>query len=754
MAVIQGMASPKSVPPMVDESAAPSGQPLPPVQAQAVGEAAAPEFDYDAWAAQQTAAPAAESPAAFDYDAWAQGQVAAPGAPAEEFTTEQPGFLDRIGELPSRAKAALQVTDKEIKSSLESSFGKNNVRSKDGDTEYRGKDGKWRVWDAGTTAEDFTVDLIRPVIEEAPALAATVAAGIPAVAATIGSGGTLAAPSALGVAAARSGGALVGQGLADWLQSMTGVARDEDRSALLEYGLSAVLAPVSGAAADWATKKIAQKAAQSAAKKVLAPDVLYKSEIEGIKEGLDTVKKLGGLENIPGTDTPVMLSQLNPSNPIARDITKQASELPGFIQAQEQISQGFEDSSKAFLSTLGNINPEKTGTGQEFKNYVKSAIKEEGQVIGKLRDIVKTESGNAELPIPNLKKGVEGFAESLGFKINGQNEISNIKNFLVDESGYSKQAAEVLTNKTSKLLEKVTNKEGRMTAPELLGAYEELNGLYRNVISGGSETSPLFRQKVGELRRLVADELSDKVAVIGGEGAGNKYASSLKRYKELVEAGDEFSSLLEKDALASHSLSKAIFSKGANGLDTANAAKVLLKDRPDLLNDVKGSYIQDVLASTFDDVSQKTDWGKFYKKVLAPENKEVLDVMFGPEAKEGLKAYQLVGQAIQKGSIGAPGSSQRASFVKDLARSSSVLDAAKKGGELLFQADPEKALAEIISKEGIDNFLKTAPKQSRPVLKRALTGLGDLSLRAAQVSQVPAGRIGKEKSRQDANKAK
>lgn len=650
--------------------------------------------------------------------------------------TEDQGF----GELPARARASFQVTDKEIQKSLELDFGKENVRKKDGDIEYKGKDGKWRVWDDGITVEDFTVDQLRPVIEETPASVATY----------------LTAPLAIptggaATAAARAAGGFVGQGVGDLMQKLTGVERDEDRSALLEYGLSTVLAPAAGAMADYATKSIAKKAAAVEAKKLMSPDQLYKEEIAGIKEGLEKVKELGGMENLPGTNTPVMLYHLNPSNNDARQLTEAASKLNGYAQMEEHLVQGFDKSSRNFLETLGNINPDNMASGQKFKSYVEEAIKKEGQAIGAVRQGLIDAAGNGELPVPKLKSKVEAFASELGFKIGGETNIPGLKSYLVDEMGYSRQAADLVINKTNKMLEKVTNKEGRMTAKELVGAYEEMNGLYKNIMAGGQETSPLLRQKIGEFRRFFADELVDKSEVIIGKEAKSSYLSNLKNYKDLVTASDEFSGLLDKNNLASHSLSKAIFSKGSSGLDAAESAKTLLKDRPDLLNDVKGSFIQETIAKSQNKLG-KTDWVKFNKTVNNPELKPVIESMFGKDAAAGFKAYETVAQAIENGNVGAANSPSRALFLKNMALSgNSVLAAGNAAMESLKQVDADSAFMQIVSKEGIDNFIKTAPKNSKPFLKQILSGMQTLAQRSAQVGQIPIRRTGKNMSKEGAN---
>lgn len=761
MAGTKGMASPNKIQPIDPTIFTPQGVAIPQssVQLEPTG-----EIDYEALANEvaggQQIASYSQPTDEIDYESLANEVAGATqieqsvSATVDDFTQEQPSIMNRIGELPARAKASFQVSDKEIKTSLEQSFGKENVRTRNNSTEYKGKDNKWRVWDAGITAEDFTVDLIRPVIEEVPASLATLAASVPAVASMMASGGITAPASVAGVALARSGGALAGQATADFLQSMTGVPRDKDRSAVLEYGLTAVLAPVSGMMSDYATKTIAKNAAKSGTRKLIEPNVLYKEQIESTKQALDEVKKLGGLENLPGTNTPVMLYHLNPSNQTARELTEKASHLKGYDQMEQHLIQNFENSSQSFIKTLGNVNPENMKSGQEFKNYVEETIAKEGALIGDFRKSFKKEAGDVALKIPNMSKKVEDFAVNIGFdKVSSKGSKDFKKQWaeILVNDGYNKQAANIITDKTDKVLTKVINSDGSIKADELLGMYEELNGVYRNLAKRGADADPLFKSKIGELRRIVTDQLNESVGEVTGGDVGKKYMKSLAEFSELSKAGDEFSGLLEKNMVASHSLSKAIFGKGSNALDTAEAAKVLLKDRPDLIDDVKGSFLLDTMSKSVNKYG-KTDWIKFNKTILDPELQPVVKSIFGEKAIEGFKSYQTVARAIENGNVGASNSADRALFLKNLSTAGkSVVTASNAGLEAIRQITADNSFAEIITKEGIDNFLKTAPKDSKPFLKKILSGFQNLALRGAQVSDIPFRRLGKQESKENAN---
>lgn len=709
-------------------------------------------FDYDAWAQEQIAAQSGlpQEEDNFDYDAWAQEQLAG------ETTEEQPSILDRVMELPARAKASLQVTDKEIKQSLEGSFGKENVRSKDGLTQYKGNDGKWREWDGGITVEDFTVDMLRPIVEEVPASLATLAAAIPSVAAMISSGGIAIPAGVAATAAARSAGALLGQATADFLQSLTGVPRDEDRSAVLEYGLTAVLAPASGLLADYATKKIAQSAAKSATRKLMKPEDLYKESITETAEALAKVKSLGGMENLPGTDTPLMLYHLNPTNPAARELTEKATHLKGYGQMEEHITQNLEKSSLSFLRTLGNINPENMKSGKEFKGYLDEAFAKENALVDSVRKSFDAEEGlKSALKIPDMTKNVEDFAIRVGFDKTRSSGSKDFAKKWVDtliDSGYDPAAAKLLVSTTDDVLTKVTNSNGNMKAQELLGMYHRVNGIFRNLSARGHSADSLGKQKIGELRRIIVNQLNTSIGQVSGGNVEKAYVKSLGNLTEMFSAADEFEKLLDKNNLASHSLHKAIFSKGPNALDTAEASKVLLRSRPDLMDDVKGNFLLTTMAKN-KKADGRTNWLKFNETVNDPELAPVIKSMFGDEAVEGFKAYETVSRSIEIGNIGAANSADRALFLKNMgAAAFSKLAASNAALEALKQNSGAAALAEIATKEGIDNFVKTAPKDSKPFLKQILSVLQQSALRTAQVAEIPLRRTGKDMSRDKANR--
>jgi hypothetical protein len=636
-----------------------------------------------------------------------------------EQQTEPMGFL---GEAAARAKSSFAITQKELKQSLEDSYGKQNVRQVGEDLQYRnGTKGDWQTWDAGFEPVGDVLDFTRSVVEEVPASAATALAAIPAVATAIGTGGAGVPLAAGQIAAARSAGGVVGQALGDAVQALVGIERDPERSAAVEYSLTAALSPIAGAIGDFATKKLAQRTSQQA--KLLAPKDLFKSEVVNISESVDFLKNQGMLQNIPGTDTPLILSQLNPSNASAQMVAQKASKLPQFRQALEEQAQGIENGLQGFIRGLGNVLGETPETGTKFKNLVVENIKREGKLIGDARKLLVDQAGNAELPVPKLKKAVENYASELGFKVGGQNDLKAMKDFLVEEQGFSKQAADLITNKTSKMLERVTNKEGRMTAEELMGAYVELNGAYRNVVERGMDADPLFRRKLGELRRFIADEITEKVGVIADPVAKSKYVNSLAEYKQLVEAADEFKSLFKNEKIASHSLSKAIFDKGKGGLDNLEAAKVLLKDSPELFDEVKGNYLKEIRAKHFNSATGKTNWNGFLKDVnsLGPE---MIDSAFGSNAKEGLKHWTTVMKAVEEGLPNLENPKEKAKLVKDLVLSAkSKVAAANTAVSEILDLDTQKYLAQAISRDGIESFLATVPKDQKSLVRSILEGV-------------------------------
>lgn len=642
---------------------------------------------------------------------------AAPTGEGEEFTTDAPSLLQQVKDFPERVITGLQVTDKEVEQSLRNQFGDDRVRRRNDKLEYKTGDDKWRVFDKGVEPIGDLADISREVVEEIPATAATIASSASALMQTIGTGGAAAPMAPMQIAAARAAGGVAGVGLADYLQSFTGVERDPARSRTFEMGLAAVLSPVAGALGDWTAKKLVSKGAVN--KALLEPNQLYKEEIQNITESVDFLKSKGLLENIPGTDTPIILSQINPSNKMARDLTKKASAMPSFAQALELQAQNMDNAVQAFSKEMGNLTSKNAVSGQQFKNTVESAIKAEGELIGKARDIIVDQAGNAEMPVPKLKSKVEAFAKEIGLDGKG---LDAAVGKMVD-MGYDEKAAKLIVEKTNAIMESVTNKNGRMSGDELISAYKNLNATYRNLMTrGGQNVDGLFRKKVGELRSFLADELIDKVEVISGKEAKGAYMQSLGRYKELVEAADNFSGLLEQDKVASHSLAKSIFSKGKDGLDNLEAVKVILRDSPELLDDVKGQYLQMVRAKTYNAATKKTDWNKFVKEVnsLGPE---MVESAFGKDAQQTLKHFAVLGEALEGGKTTLNNPAQIASFMKKMVLAiKSPFVAGNAAVDIISQFDAEKSLAIALSREGIDAFLSTVPKESKSLMRSVLDG--------------------------------
>jgi hypothetical protein len=647
--------------------------------------------------------------------------------------TEPMGFL---GEAAARAKSSFAITDKELKQSLESSYGKQNVREVDGKLQYRnGTKGDWSEWDAGFEPVGDVLDFTRSVVEEVPATAATALAAIPAVAATIGTGGAAAAPSAAAVAAARAGGAIAGQGLGDAVQALLGIERDPERNAALEYGLTAALSPIAGAVGDFATKKLAQRTSQQA--KLLAPKDLFKTEVANITESVDFLKGQGMLQNIPGTDTPLILSQLNPSNPSAQLVAQKASKLPQFRQAIEEQAQGIEAGLQGFMKGLGNVLGETAETGTKFKNLVTENIKREGKLIGDARSLLVEAAGNGTLRTPKMFSSAEELSKTIGF--NGSRDPKEVAAYMVDQLFFKPEDAKVIANKVNKVLE--SGKE--MSAKELMGLYTEINGAYSNLVNKASVDN-ISKEALGKLRRFIADEVTEKVGVIVDPAAKSKYVQSLGEYKQLVEAADEFKNLFKNEKIASHSLSKAIFDKGAGGLDNLNAAKVLLKDSPDLLDEVKGNYLKEVRAKHFNSATGKTNWNGFLKDVNSL-GAEMVDSAFGSNAKEGLKHWTTVLRAVEDGLPNIENPKEKAKLVKDLVLSAnSKVAAANTAVSEILDLDTQKYLAQAISRDGIESFLATVPKAQKSVIRSILEGVQ----KGAQASATALPVVTRETARQ------
>lgn len=633
----------------------------------------------------------------------------------------------QAAQFPQRLKASFAVTDKEKQASLEGSYGKDNVKKIDGDLYYRSSDtgNKWRSFEAKGKLEtigDIAQKLGRPAVEAVGTSMGTAAglaaAGGEAIAAPETAGASLAAiPST--IVASRAAGGAFGLATADAIQQALGIPIDKDRNRALEYGVAATLNPIAGKLGDYVSGKIDAKAAATQAEKLMPPEQLFSKEVQGLADDSKFLQDKGLLTNIPGTDTPLMLHQLNPSNEGAQAIAKTAAMNPQFQQFSELQQQGFDKASHEFMNGVAKLTSENIDSAKSFVDYTKALHKADGEFIGSIRDNLIKASGDGELPVPKLSGQLKDISSKLGFSYDATSKTPSIPSVQeLVEKGFEAKDAEVLVSKIGKLNQTLINSSDRLPADKLIGAYNEWNGLYGNLVTKGQNVDPLYKSVVGQVRRGIRDEIVDKAGTILSPADQAKYSEKLAQFSQNSAAQDQLARLLDKDQVSSYNFAKSIFSKGANSLSDIAAAKTLTANNPEIWNTLVGQKVGDVMAQHYDSVTRTTNWAKVYGDLqkLGPE---VVKQMFNTDDMKSLQAMTNVAKTIENSSATSYTPQAKISLIKNIMLSPfSKFARANVAASLISQVDKDKALAQVLTKNGIDDFLKGAPSSNKPVLKR------------------------------------
>jgi len=643
----------------------------------------------------------------------------------------------QIEEAPARFQASFAKTDKEKRFVLERKYGKENVRGTGEDFEIK-KPGKknWTKFDSDNfeiigDLLDWGGDAVEQGITEGATLAA-----LPAVTAEVAASPATAGTSLLAVpgtiALARGGGAVAGTAARDAVQGLMGIPRDESRNALLEYGTNAGLNALGGHLATWAGGKLAARKAAKEAGKLMSPAELFKNEIALTQEASKILKESGLYTE------ELSLIELAPDSREAKELFSRIASDPKVEQIFKLKNEAFDAANKNFYDSVSRFTGNKPGVGQKIGDHVEEIRKAEGKIIGDYRKQFLEQAGDGDIPVPKLQQKIAEVADSLGFQVK-DNQLIKPTIEQLEELGYSKEGAKNLSSLVDKLNQKLYNQDGRVSAKELDGLYNQWSKITDNLWKRGEGADKAYRNSATKIKDAIRDAYTEKIGVVldGNDG----YKKSLAEFSGIQKNMAQVIDTMDKDKISSMAMSKHIFSKGADGLDDLKAMKGLLKDRPDLFEELTGQYYSDLVRESTDKGSGRIDWNRVNKKVssLGPE---MLEEMMGGDAKKKLDALEVIGTNLSKaqkmGGIDGP---MEASIVKNMGvalASQSPHTAGTLALQLISQSDPTKVFASFLEKNGIENFLKKAPKSKQPLFRKVLNGYmamqnNVLNSKAAQV---------------------
>lgn len=319
----------------------------------------------------------------------------------------------------------LAANDEEAVGAMRAKYGDKNVVVKNGQIHYRREDGeKFKRLDPDTLEffADFIPDGTRMAVQEAAMLPAE---AIGAAAGFVSGAGIGSVPAAaIGGRAARVAMTPFANMAADKVAELAGVPQDENRNKWAENGIGMAAEAFLPVIGGQIAKRIPGTQAYKVAKVAGERDVVALS-----RQSKEVVQAANAL-NEAGIDAPLLLHQVHPNDPKVKKLLAQVQGSGELIQREQEIAEGYGQSLRNNLQAIarrGNMgpsdNPEKLAAG--ITNAVETLDKAEGQTIGKYKLQAMKNLKGQKVPLPpKTNEEVVGIMKELGFKPSQQKTAS------------------------------------------------------------------------------------------------------------------------------------------------------------------------------------------------------------------------------------------------------------------------------------------------------------------------------------------
>lgn len=694
--------------------------------------------------------------ASFDGEVPPEAPVIAPAA--DQFAPE-PGFVQANVEqfspenMKDRLIYGLAANDESAAAAMRGKYGEKNVVVKNGRIFFRRKDGdKLKPLDPDTLEvfADLIPDGARTMIQEAamlPGEAAGAAAGFTA--GLAGTAGVGAFPLAgAGGLAGRVASVPLATEAADFVAEAAGVPDVTNRSKFTEnlIGMGAELfLPVVG-------RQIVKRIPGTQAYK-LARDLGERETVALSRQSKEVVEAANRL-NAEGIDAPLLLHQMQPDDPKVKNLLSEAGNSGQLIQREMEIAEGYGQSLKKVLGSIASQG--KNAPSGDTKNLSQGIIdavsdidRLEGEAIGKFKAKAMALAKGRKVPLPQTaNQTVETMMRELGFtpKKEVLNSVTRreVMNPILDQAQTMGRRNEIVRTKWTppKDMDGILGRFG-ITDP----------GQARAIVNNLKEYSDVM-SRGGEVRLPDLDRLINRMGAINpklrGTEAGKLWGGltgELRQHRrkvigDLLDNGaDDFEKKAFNDAMDNFSLirqnvgdlqgvlgdnrsTKSIvnfFFSGKDNVPRIDALKAIVgKDSPQW-GQLKEEFINQLLVKHAD-ANSKTGFnsGKllkdleqgygpdFMKKIMnegsGPNYQTVKDLLtYGQRleaAERGIKNVDDASETVKKGLGNLAISMWLGLKGQGLSAMKSIVGAG---------SNQERALMEILSRDGVDKYIKDYP---------------------------------------------
>lgn len=666
-------------------------------------------------------------------------------------------MLDNLRDLGTRFKASFAVTDTEKRGLLDKTFGKDNVRFRSGEFYIRNKrTDKFRKLDKeGFDLVGDVLDFAREGVEEAVAVPFELGGAVAG--STVPVAGTVA-----GAAAGRLASAPAQIAVADALGEWLGIDRDPNRKFATEAGIAAAMNTFIPVAGSKMGKILANRRALKAAGKD-ADHTIMRESSKQLEESVNELKKSGLVQNIPGTDTPMLLWQLHPHDPKAQILKKNLADNPEVLNMVTKQGEAFAESVTELAQRAAGPKAKRAGRiglAQKVVDIADNIRKKEGEAIGNFRNMVKGTAGKQPLPADETAKSLKGIFDNLGVTSKEGNLV-----FPKDEqlAGVLGTDSPLIIKGFKQDLIRINNKlatGGGLNIDDLMG----LSKLIGSKNKGAGRIGGQYKFMVGNLSSALRKDSRAGMKMILDPEDAKLFDQSMDKFANILDTQKSLARSLN-DELSAHSFVKNVLNKNNDGLSSIKAARALLQEEsPEVWNGIKGELIDQLFIKHTSDKATGLN-SKAFLKDLKGYGPEFLDEFFaGSGAKyKDLEKMLEFGKRLEQTDLKVAGVDRSNEYKKNISMvfiQSAYLKANALLNIITF-GNRNKVPLEVMSRDGIDTFLGRVPKKHRSRVAKKMSEVlalartsGMLAKKAVDPND-PVGRVvGKAQARKEMFKRK
>jgi hypothetical protein len=653
---------------------------------------------------------------------------------------------NRIQNTLQRARLSFAGNDKEKVEFLKSRHGADNVRlGDDGEIFFRRKSSSAFIPLDPSTFEivDDILDFSREAMEEVIALPPAMVGAAAGFASPV-PGGTV-----IGLEAGRATGVMAGMAASDAVaELLLDIPQDPERNKIAERALGGALSlmlPLGGKMSRMAKEAKLARKANIPAEEILTKQT--KEVLETADEFKDSilVKKFGD-PNSPDISTNILIWQLMPNSPEAREIGKRIGDNPEIQRFLTKQGEAYGDAVETALRSASKhaggvpADASKEALVSKISNIAKTTRKAEGEAVRELQDKATAMSVRQGKAISNSPAGPE-LTESLA----DLNQLLGIEQIAVPANLHTGAKARTMFKPGD-----ITDLMSRLKTPskaiaeKFMGTMARINSKMQKGVGledrklllsdvdtaiSAASSDPALKRQLQIIASNMRVDRNAKVVTALGEGSvdAERYLDVMGGFQQTMENIDQLGRVLD-DPMSRESFAKTIFSKGKGGLADFQAAKSLLKqDHPDTYNQLVASWVDNLLTSKKSRAAGTTTGFKSEGiiKELEGLGKEFTDEIFEGTEWSQKKLVRLAefGNRIEKTNIKGANPDQITEILSKAAGLLSTIKSTQlRSVAALFKAGTNNGdlLINTLTREGTDKFLGRVPPAERTAVKNKL----------------------------------